>query len=75
MLNKLDMLVITLRGMAGRLGESLQARQEGATAVEYGLLVALIAAVIVAVVTLLGTEVRDAFQTVCTAINGGAACT
>jgi pilus assembly protein Flp/PilA len=38
--------------------------ERGATAVEYGLMVALIAAVIVAVVALLGTEIRDAFQTV-----------
>ena len=36
----------------------------GATAVEYGLMVALIAAVIVAVVGLLGTQVSTAFQTV-----------
>jgi pilus assembly protein Flp/PilA len=36
----------------------------GATAVEYGLMVALIAAVIIAAVTLLGTNVRDTFDTV-----------
>lgn len=36
----------------------------GATAVEYGLMVALIAAVIVAVVTIVGTDVQAAFQTV-----------
>ncbi len=38
--------------------------ERGATAVEYGLLVALIAAVIVAVVGLLGTQINAAFQTV-----------
>jgi len=38
--------------------------ERGATAVEYGLIVALIAAVIVAVVALLGTEINAAFQTV-----------
>lgn len=43
-------------------------RDEGATAVEYGIMVALIAAVIVAVVALLGTEIRIAFQTVLDAI-------
>lgn len=42
----------------------LARNEEGATAVEYGLMVALIAAVIVAVVTLLGTEIQSAFQTV-----------
>ena len=39
-------------------------KEKGATAVEYGLLVALIAAVIVVVVGLLGTQIKDAFQTV-----------
>lgn len=38
-------------------------RDEGATAVEYGLMVAAIAAVIVGVVFLLGGQVKDAFQT------------
>ncbi|MDF1706342.1 MAG: Flp family type IVb pilin [Aeromicrobium sp.] len=38
--------------------------EKGATAVEYGLLVALIAAVIVAVVVTLGTDIKAAFQTV-----------
>jgi len=40
------------------------AKERGATAVEYGLMVALIAAVIVAVVATLGGQVKDAFQTV-----------
>ena len=40
----------------------------GATAVEYGLLVALIAAVIVGIVATLGTEVRTAFTTVSNAL-------
>jgi len=38
----------------------------GATAVEYGLIVALIAAVIVVVVGLLGNKVSSAFNTVLT---------
>jgi pilus assembly protein Flp/PilA len=38
--------------------------EEGATAVEYGIKVALIAAVIVAVVTAVGGKVNTAFQTV-----------
>jgi pilus assembly protein Flp/PilA len=40
------------------------AKERGATAVEYGLMVALIAAVIVAVVVVLGKQVNNAFQTV-----------
>ncbi|HLF99667.1 MAG TPA: Flp family type IVb pilin [Acidimicrobiia bacterium] len=46
----------------------LQDREEGATAVEYGIMVALIAAVIVGVVTTVGTDVKSAFQKVVDAI-------
>ena len=42
--------------------------ERGATAVEYGLMVALIAAVIVLVVTALGQEVTAAFQKIVDAI-------
>ena len=42
--------------------------EKGATAVEYGLLVALIAAVIVVTVTTLGTQINAAFQTVVNAL-------
>lgn len=44
--------------------------EEGATAVEYGLMVALIAAVIILAVRLLGTSTRDKFQEVGNAIQG-----
>jgi pilus assembly protein Flp/PilA len=47
----------------------LNARDDrGATAVEYGIMVALIAAVIVGTVTTLGGQVDDAFQTVVDAL-------
>jgi pilus assembly protein Flp/PilA len=46
--------------------------ETGATAIEYGLLVGLIAAVIVAVVGFLGTEINAKFQQVCTALKGSA---
>jgi len=42
----------------------LRRDDRGATAVEYGLLVALIAAVIIVVVGVLGKQVSDAFSTV-----------
>lgn len=42
--------------------------EEGATAVEYGLMVALIAVVIIGVVTTLGTNLRDRFTTVSNAV-------
>jgi pilus assembly protein Flp/PilA len=38
--------------------------ERGATAVEYGMLVALIAAVIVVVVATLGTQINSAFTTI-----------
>lgn len=48
----------------------LMHEDDGATAVEYGLIVALIAAVIVAVVATLGTQIGNAFQTVVDSLPG-----
>lgn len=45
--------------------------EEGATAIEYGLLAALIAAVIVGTVGTLGTTVNTAFSNVNAGIGGG----
>jgi pilus assembly protein Flp/PilA len=42
--------------------------ERGATAVEYGLMVALIAIVIIAAVTLLGQNISDLFNTAATTI-------
>ena len=44
------------------------ADEQGATAVEYGLFVALIAAVIVTLVSTLGTKIKAAFQSIVSAI-------
>jgi pilus assembly protein Flp/PilA len=49
--------------------QTFKAADRGATAVEYGLMVALIAAVIVSVVALLGGAVNDKFQEVLDAIS------
>ena len=49
----------------------LRMGDRGATAVEYGLIVALIAAVIVGIVGILGGQVQAAFQAVSDAIGGG----
>ncbi len=43
--------------------------EEGATAPEYGLMVALIAVVIIGAVTLLGTNLNGVFTTVANAIG------
>lgn len=50
------------------LSAALRRDDRGATGVEYGLLVALIAAVIVGVVATLGTQISTAFQTVVNAL-------
>jgi len=45
--------------------------EEGASAVEYGLLVALIAVVIITAVTLLGQNLSNTFTNVANTIGGG----
>jgi len=45
--------------------------ESGATAIEYGLIAALIAVVIIAAVTALGTNISAKFGEVATAIGGG----
>ena len=50
---------------------SVLRHDDGATAVEYGLLVAAIAAVIVAVVFLLGGKVSSTFAATCSGIGSG----
>jgi pilus assembly protein Flp/PilA len=47
---------------------SLLRRDEGVTAIEYGLIAALIAVVIIGAVTALGTSVSGTFTTVANAI-------
>lgn len=49
--------------------------EDGASAVEYGLLVAGIAALIVAVVFIFGGIIRDAFQNTCNTIKTGSSST
>lgn len=49
----------------------IRREEKGATAVEYGIMVALIAVVIIAAVTLLGGGMKDTFTQVQCSINGG----
>jgi pilus assembly protein Flp/PilA len=44
--------------------------EKGATAVEYGIMVALIAVVIIAAITVLGTEINEAFTDIVTKLGG-----
>lgn len=58
-----------------RMQELARRRDDrGASAVEYGLLVAAIAAVIVALVFILGGFVKEAFQTTCDEMNTTGTC-
>lgn len=50
------------------LTQRLDRDDRGATAVEYGLMVALIAAVIIGAVTLIGTNLNNLFNTVAGAL-------
>ncbi len=50
--------------------QSFLVDEQGATAVEYGMMVALIAAVIVIAVTAIGTQLDTKFTEVLTAIGG-----
>lgn len=51
-----------------RLQTSISTRDRGATAVEYGLMVALIAIVIIAAVTLLGGNLKTLFNNVAASV-------
>ena len=48
--------------------DRLKREEKGATAVEYGLMVGLIAVVIIAAVTLLGTQLRTLFESITAAL-------
>ena len=51
------------------IADRIERDDKGATAVEYGLMVTLIAVVIIGAVTLIGTELKDAFDKVATAVT------
>jgi len=57
-------LLITLQTLVTTTKDRLREEQEGATAVEYGLLVGLIAVVIIGVVVLLGPQLAGIFQSI-----------
>jgi len=59
--------------MLATIRKVMERREDGASAVEYGLLVAAIAALIVVIVFALGTLVEDVFRDTCTEIETGTA--
>lgn len=58
------MLITFFVTLQNLVTDRIERDEKGATAVEYGLLVALIAAVIIAVVATIGTDLLKAFNTV-----------
>jgi pilus assembly protein Flp/PilA len=54
-----------------RLFNRLSRKEEGVTALEYGLIAALIAVVIIAAVKLLGTNISGTFNAVATTMGSG----
>ena len=55
-----------------RITNRVRRNEDGASAVEYGLLVAAIAAVIVVIVFALGGMIKGAFSTTCNAVGSNA---
>jgi pilus assembly protein Flp/PilA len=55
-------LLITIQNVFFDAADRLKKDEKGATAVEYGLMVGLIAVVIIAAVTLLGTDLKALFE-------------
>ena len=59
----------TLVSLVAFAQDRLKKDEKGATAVEYGLMVGLIAVVIIGAVTLLGTELKELFTTIQTKLG------
>lgn len=57
-------LMVSVISFIAGVKDRFTSEEKGATAVEYGLLVALIAAVIVGTVATLGTEIHTGFTTI-----------
>ena len=56
------------KAVLSNLITKVKSEDKGATAVEYALIVGLIAVVIIAAVTLLGTQIRDIFTSITNAL-------
>ncbi|WP_423182029.1 Flp family type IVb pilin [Arthrobacter sp. NyZ413] len=57
-------LMVSVIAFVAGVKDRITSSEKGATAVEYGMLVALIAAVIVTVVAALGGQINTAFNTI-----------
>jgi pilus assembly protein Flp/PilA len=63
----------TLASLVAFAQDRLKKDEKGATAVEYGLMVGLIAVVIIAAVTLLGEQLNTLFTSITNSLGGGTA--
>ncbi|SDL51095.1 Flp family type IVb pilin [Arthrobacter sp. ok362] len=61
-----------MRSILSSFAARLRRDQRGATAVEYGIMVSLIAVVIIVAVTLLGGTLKDTFTQIQCSVSGGA---
>ena len=75
MLNLISNPLATIVTLYSFAEERLQREEKGATAVEYGLMVGLIAVVIIAAVALLGTKLDGLFDTIGAKLGGTATTT
>ena len=64
MLNLISNPLATIVTLYSFAEERLEREEKGATAVEYGLMVGLIAVVIIAAVTLLGQDLKALFESI-----------
>jgi len=67
----MTMLYVTLTMLAYNVTDRLKKEEKGATAVEYGLLVGLIAVAIIGALIVLGPQLSGLFTSVSTGITGG----
>ena len=75
MLNLISNPLATIVTLYSFAEERLKREEKGATAVEYGLMVGLIAVVIIAAVALLGTKLDGLFDTIGAKLGGTATTT
>jgi pilus assembly protein Flp/PilA len=61
----------TLNFVSDRLSREEKGAEKGATAVEYGIMVALIAVVIIVAVSAIGGSLGEAFESVCKQLANG----
>lgn len=68
----MNSLMVSMIAFTAGIKTRLFKEEKGATAVEYGIMVALIAVVIIAAVVVLGDQVADAFDKIVVKLGGTA---